>query len=457
MAAPWLRHLLLFALALGALAAPACAQITSVTTGPVDLATPPDSRPDAVLAYGLGFPFQVSPTQAALFCNVRVEGVNMWDYENGTDVIVLDDLAAIKSAGAVAISRNERRTEGEGGERLVLKFPMIGGFVPRGALRADGTPHPHAGTGFGVCQALSFAPDDKGHFSWSAKFVHRCEVHQFAYDGQRFQSVRSASGLEQSHPMAGVWQIGAPGITNAIPDGDDLLLAVSASDDSGQCAGVARWARQGGKWQPVAFEAVTPRGEGWSEPSLVRDRDGALLYSARGSGGDRLSQVQVWRKSGDGPQWQLVVNTDDVRVWHKRQEGKAWGLVLSLPNAHSPGPMSIGSAADGTPYIAANLPGSGRETLCLWPLNAGRMDLEKPLTARAARDAFGPAPGDGKWLVDHPSGGVVRLADGKWHGVVAYRVLASAEHKGAPPAPQSGCYVEEVVSSGAVMPPWRFQ
>ncbi len=448
---------LLLALAGAALSTPVAAQITAVTAGAADLATPLDSTEKAPLAYGLGFPFQVAPTQAAIFCNVRVEGVDQWDFENGTDVIIFDDLAAISAKNAVAISRNEHPTGADGKPRIVLKFPMIGGFVPLGARRADGTAHPHAGTGFGLCQALEFPADGQGHFSWETKFSHRCEVHQFTYDGKRFGAVRTASGLEPSHPTVGGWQISAPGITNAVPDGDDLLLAVAAGDDAGQVSGVVRWACQGATWRPVAFSPVTPPGTGWSEPSLVRDRDGGLLFSARGSGGDRLSQVQVWRKHGEGPQWRLVVSTPDVRVWHKQAEGPEWGLALSVPNAHNPGPLSIGCAADATPYIAANQPGSGRQTMCLWPLNAGRMDLERPLTVRAAREAFGPAPAGGAWMVDHPSGAVLRLADGRWHGVIAYRVLGNAEHRGAPPAAQSGCYVEEVLSSGPVVPPWRFE
>jgi hypothetical protein len=167
--------------------------------------------------------------------------------------------------------------------------------------------------------------------------------------------------------------------------------------------------------------------------------------------------VQVWRKQGEGPQWHLVVSTEDVRVWQKLAAGSEWGSIIDLPNAHNPGPISIGRAADGTPWIGANLPGSGRETLCLWPLNAQRMDLEEPLVARAARNEFGPAPADGRWMVDHPSGAVLRLADGRWHGVVAYRILASSEHRGARPAPQSGCYIEEVTSEGPVVAPWQFE
>jgi hypothetical protein len=447
----------LLVLALPALTASVSAQITGVTKTAADLVTPPDSTRERVLTYGLGFPFQVAPNRAGVFCNVRVGGINVTDFENGTDVILFDDLATLSAAGATAISRNERRVEGEAGERLAVKFPLIGGFVPRGALRADGTPHPHAGTGFGLCQAISFPVNDQGHFSWSDKFVHRCEVHQLSYDGQRFQAVRSASGLEQAHPAVGVWRITAPGLTNALPEGDDLLLAVTATDGDAQLTGVARWSRAAGTWQPTAFSPVTPPSAGWAEPSLVRDRDGALLFSARGSGGDRLSEIQVWRRQGDGPQWHLVVSTPDVRVWQRRQEGPEWGSVLVVPKGHNPGPISIGSAADGTPCIAANHPGSGRQTLSLWPLNAGRMDLEKPLTVRAARDEFGAAPNGGEWMLDHPSAAVLRLADGRWHGVLVYRALGSAEHGGAPPAPQTGCYVEEIISSGPVVAPWRFE
>lgn len=454
-AAATLRTLLI--VATWVIGVPAYCQISGITAGPVDLATPPDSTDATVLSYGLGFPFQVAPDRGALFCNVRVEGVAVTDYENGTDVIIFDDLDSVSAESAIAISRNERTTDADGVERISVKFPVIGGFVPLGALRADGTPHPHAGSGFGLCQAISFPTDETGHFRWGAGSIHRCEVHQFSYDGERFEAVRSASGLEQTHPTVGVWRIISPGIANAIPDGDEMLMAVTATDGSGQLTGVARWAREGRLWQPVGFSPVTPPGEGWAEPSVVRDRDGALLFTARGSGGNRLAEIRVWRRLGEGPQWRLVVSTDDVRVWHRREDGPQWGSIIAAPDGHNPGPISIGRAADGTPYIAANQPGSGRQTLCIWPLNTERIDLEEPLTARAAFDEFGPPPGGGAWMVDHPSSAVLRLSDGRWRGVTAYRILGNAEHKGAPPAPQTGCYVEEVLSSGPVEAPWRFE
>ena len=452
------RLLLTTALIVCGFASTAGAQITAVTASAVRLVAPPDSTQEQVLSYGLGFPFQVSPDRAALFCNVRVEGVATFDYENGTDVIIFNSLAGIGAAEPVTISRNERPTDADGTQRIVVKFPVIGGFVPLGALRADGSPHPHAGTGFGICQAISFPVDEAGHFTWQSEYIHRCEVHQFSYDGERFAAVRSSTP-ERTHPTVGetAWVISAPGITNVIPDGDDLLQAVSAGDSSRSAAGVVRWSRARGTWEPVEFWPVTPPGESWAEPSLVRDADGALLFSARGSGGDRLAEVRVWRRYDGGLQWRLVFSTPDVRVLHLEEGGPEWRQTLSAPGAHSPGPISIGRAADGTPYIGANLPDSGRETLCLWPLNEARAGLLAPITARAAREEFGAPSTESRWMVDHPSGAMVRLSDGEWHGLLAYRILDSAEHRGGAPSARTGCYVEEVLSAGPAIPAWRFE
>lgn len=457
---PAATSVLLLAVMIGAFVPGAHAEITGVTVGPVRLIAPPDSTPEQPLSYGLGFPFQVAADRAALFCNVRVEGVATFDYENGTDVIVFDSLEGIGAAPPVIISRNERLTDAGGAPRIVVKFPIIGGFVPLGALRADGSPHPHAGTGFGLCQAISFPVDEAGHFNWQTERIHRCEVHQLSYDGERFAAERVPQLPERPHPWVGesAWRISAPGITNAIPDGDDLLQAVQASDGSGSSSGVVRWSRAGGSWEPVEFSPVTPRNEGWAEASLVRDTDGALLFSARGGVGDQLSEVRVWRYYQGEPQWRLVFSTPDVRVLHREEGGPQWEQVLSARGAHNPGPISINRAADGTPFIGANLPGSGRETLCLWPLNEARTGLLEPLTARAAREEFGaPEAADARWMVDHPSGAVVRLADGAWHALLAYRVLDSAEHRGAAATDRTGCYVEEVQSDGPVMPAWRFE
>jgi hypothetical protein len=412
--------------------------IAAVTRGPADLVVPGDSSEAQVLRYGLGFPFQVAPGLAGLWVNLRVELRPVGDFENGTDVVLFDSLDDISAEGAIPVSRNEWERDPETGtRRIVLKYPVSGGFVPLGARRQDGSPHPHAGTGFGVCQAISFPTDENGLYSWATERVHGTEVHQFSYDGERFAAERSASGAGGAHPQVGEteWRIIHPGITNAIPDGDDMLLAANVTPGKGAICGVTRWRRADGLWRPVGLSPVTPITEAWTEPSVVRDTDGALLFSARAYG----------------------PHINRIRVWRSQDVGETWELVIDLPDTRHEAPISLNQAADGTPYIAANLLGRQRETLCLWPLNAERAGLADPLVVRDAREEFGEPPGGSTWMVDHPSGAVLQLADGKWHGVLAYRILELAEHRGAAPPEQSGCYVEEVIFAGPPVPPWRFE
>ena len=55
-----------------------------------------------------------------------------------------------------------------------------------------------------------------------------------------------------------------------------------------------------------------------------------------------------------------------------------------------------------------------------------------------------------------PSDGNLRPGDGRWHGILTYRVMDTGELAGAAPAPHTGLYVEEVISRGPEAPVWRF-
>ena len=148
--------------------------ISDVTRGPAGLSIPRTVPADSTQRYGLGFPFQAGRDTAGLFCNLRMIGYPTWDFENGTDVVLFDSLDHIDPGRATAISRNERFTDPATGEpSIAVKYPVIGGFVPIGALREDGTPHPHAGTGFGICQSLAFELNAQDCFDWAQTFTHR--------------------------------------------------------------------------------------------------------------------------------------------------------------------------------------------------------------------------------------------------------------------------------------------
>ena len=140
-------------------------------------------------------------------------------------------------------------------------------------------------------------------------------------------------------------------------------------------------------------------------------------------------------------------------------EGQLWEcckLLFEEPEARGQSPITINSAADGTPYIISCKPGHERDWLLLWPLKDDRSGLEEPMTVRNGLEDFGPPPSGVVWFMDHPNATTVHLADGKWHNLLSHRVMDRGEHGGQDPAPQTGHYVEEVFSSGAVVPVWNF-
>ena len=415
--------------------------ITGITKGSVDIAIPPSTPSDKIWCYGLGFPFQVAPRKAGIFCNIRLDGIKSIDLEVGSDVILFDDLADIRSDGAISLSRYET-----GKSFLIRKGPVTGGFVPIGAKLADGSSHPHAGTGFGMCWAIRQTLDETGNYDYRESSDNFFEFFQFAYDGKVFKVLEKER--VESENILPKWELAGLGISNAIPDGNDFLFCMTAKKDTILVEGIARWQYGVHGWLPISFIPVTGSRENdkgkWrsgGEASLIRDVDGSLLFSARsGYGSDSTAAF-------------------DVAVWRSPDNGETWKQIIYRKNYRSRSPVSINQAADGTPFIAANLPPRDRtrEVLCYWPLNATRTDLEDIVIARDLPAEFGPAPSGSWWRIDHPTSAIIQLKDGEWHSLLVYRIADNGElESDAPPTPQTGCYVEEILSKGKAIPAWQF-
>ncbi|MGC3971947.1 MAG: exo-alpha-sialidase [Pirellulales bacterium] len=416
----------------------------------------------------------MSPTQAAIFCNIREALAHGVDFEVGNDVIVFDELADIATAEPVAANRNSTEpnpnTKPAGQPATMVKYPIRGGFVPLGAKRADGSPHPHAGTGFGLSLSQAWKPLQDGPPPYlqnsyaGGEAYSRLELQQYSFDGTTFR-VDSTKSFAVDELVDG-WRISNGSMTNAIADGDDLLVTVVAADRktlppkrfSG--AGLVRMRRQNNRWSPVELIPILPLTQ-IIEPSVVRDVDGSLLAAARRSGDDRRHDIHVVRSDDGGRTWQDCVEAKTVV---------------------GAGPITINQASDGTPYIAANLhsvlpgprdpltltalqrrrqpepAGNNRNTLSVWPLTADRTKLAAKFDVLDCRAEFGPPQGSNwTWRADHPSGMTVRLADGKWHHLLGFRVQDYREIKEAmPPTPRTGMYVQEILSSGPIHPVWKF-
>ena len=425
--------------------------ITSITANPPRLTELAENPPGEVCRYGVAWPFQVAPKLGAVLCCLRNEGHPVGDFENGNDVFLFDDLNRIDPAGAVPIVRNDKYVDTKGQRRIVIHYGVVGGFVPLGALGEDGTPHPHAGTGFGVSCSLDFPMLGKGHYTKKhkrTKVIIRTHVYQFTYDTNRFliddTEVYNPDNPLQASGSGSEWPLMQPGLKQGVPDGDDFLIPINASrgdlprgSQHGSC-GVARWQRRDGIWEAVSYVPVMLNSEHevWLEPSLVRDVDDSFLFSSRGCYGDINHMIRVWR-STDG--------------------GKTWPLVIDKPQARAEAPITINQAVDGTPYLVCNKFGHERDWLVIHPLNDERDDLLPAIDVRNAMKDFGPPPKGPVWFMDHSMGETLRLGDGQWHHVLSYRNMDRGEHAGSTPPPSSGQYLEEVFSDGPARPVWKFE
>lgn len=425
--------------------------ITSITANPPRLTEPNEHPIGEWCRYGVAYPFQVDATTAAVLCALRNEGYPVGDFENGADVILFDDLHAIDPARVFPIVRNDKYVDVKGQRRINIHYPTIGGFIPLGAKHDDGTPHPHAGTGYGMGVALDFPQLGRGHYTKAHKrnkVLHRTWVYQFRYNGKQL-FIEDTDVYDLAHPLRTLdrgseWSMRDAGLKQAIPDGDGFLAPIDASvgdiatweDGKGSC-GVARWERRNDRWDPIDYVPIE-REQGpsiWMEPSLIRDVDGTLLFTSRGAFNDVNHKVRVWRSTDGGDTWQVILEKDQVR-------GES--------------PITINQAADGTPYLVTNKLGHERDWLIVLPLNDARDDLLPAIDVRNALEDFGPPPIGPFWFMDHPMGETLRLGDGLWHHVLSYRNMDRGEHAGGSPAWCTGQYLEEVFSDGPARPTWKF-
>jgi hypothetical protein len=345
----------------------------------------------------------------------------------------------------------------------VSRYPVLGGFVPIGARLDNGEPHPHAGTGFGVSRLIGF-PADMSSRIWidMPEPYMGFEMYQFYYDGSAFkiEQTRISDGTDIFPDR----ELTGTGLGYAIPDGEDLIWAVSAKNsDKNYGSGLSRWRRKNNAWQVIEYTPVT--GPDLSaEPSVIRDMDGSLLFTARGSGASQRAQklpdaVELGEK-----------NEKAIRLWRSADAGKTWKEILDAPLVRSGTPVSISAAVDGSPYIAGNpftdKDSRGRElssiemreVLKLWPLSADRRSLDEPFLVRNCPIDFGDAPLESIWRADHPMAHTLRFADGQWRHLLFYRVLTRKECvSDAPITPITGTYVAEIISAGPVHPPWSFK
>jgi hypothetical protein len=410
--------------------------------------------------------FQVAPRLAMLAVGRELVGGATIDFAAGVELILVSDLDRIDPADALVLSDNQMADNPLTGEPVLMKkFPASGGFIPWGHCRADGSHHPHAGTGFlvlvkhGVPQRVLRGEVDGASGAWvtDPDVLRQFEVHQLAFDPQaRRVKVTSSQTLGFKDLLAGHTLFNR-GLGAAIPDGDDLLFTMQGGgaelDDrqwaTSVGAGCMRWRRgDDGQWRPSDFHPILGAITGY-ETSMVRDHDGSLLATARQTG-------------------KHVAEKFNLLLWRSVDGGRSWTLILDRPRARADSPIALGRACDGTIFFVGNLltaPFAGRgklgywrEVSALWPLRPDRLEFDPLWIHRCASLEWGPPCSDRGWNVDHLLSSRLQLGDGRWRTLLTYRAMDRGETAyGQAPTPHTGFYVDEVTSRGEALPgPWNF-
>lgn len=433
---------------------------------------PPVAWNETGVVYGTCFPLQIGERQAACLVGRKFSGAGYTDFEDGCDLIVFDDLDDFGEKDPIPLVRNHEEdfTKPDGSTvRIVLvKYPPRVGFVPKGARRPDGSPHPHAGTGYGLNHVIAFEKLDpsipKDPVRWAEfkerhkqeklrgewPFLEYVELHQYAFDGERFQV--TSKERREFDDLLPPWRLGRhDGFTIAIPDGDDLLHTMY--DGRSGNAGVARWRRVDGQWRPIDFNLVTDdacnENQGkrlvrMLEPSVARSSDGSLWFTVRYAG--------------------TTKKNNQFRLWRSTDVGQNWTEVATLDDQHEPSPTTINRSRDGSLYLLANKPRDESSQNPRGKLRVSRIDERTPSVTEPAllldAEQFpNPDPrSPNEWWADHPVGTPVRLKDGLWRDLVGFRVTNSLEVHGAPELSMeaSGAYLKELNFDGADNPPWSF-
>lgn len=334
--------------------------ITGVTRGPRDLALHSGAPEGQQWIYQIGLPFQISPKEAAMFINIRVGKTPIVDLEAGTDLIIFDDIDQIDDSRSIVLDRVKIERHPRTGDKLWMVCGTFGGFVPLGAKREDGAPHPHAGTGFGLALVMGYPAELEEqrdtHLDMKSDIHSYLRLQQYAYDGKTF-SVTESVDMPHDALLPG-WSIIEHGFTAAIPSGDDLLYPLSNGAINAWDSGLSRWRRGAdGRWMPVDYCLVAP---GASEPTVVRDFDGSLLMGFR-----------PWMETNPRPySFDLFRSTD---------EGHNWERIMALGKFCFGAPIILNRAADGSLYVVTNRyrepivhRHARREMIILWPLSEDR-------------------------------------------------------------------------------------
>jgi hypothetical protein len=434
--------------------------LMNVSKGLRAFSSVPDSPEGQQWVYQSSRPFQLSATEIGFMTQIRPGGAGTVDLSFGNDLLVTSDLNEFAISSRHVIDRPRYFQDPRDGRDLVGSVHWNkGGFVPLGAKRPDGSPHPHGGTGFGGSVVVGYPaayetklaedvfenwedyeptrgienPVGKKSLAIHPFPYRETRLYQFRYDGECFDITRDEPfELEGFKPDIG-WAL-----RHDVPDGDDLLYPFTATPigDDCQVCGVARWRRLGEAWA-IVDTMIVPGAENSYEPSLERGRNGQLFFTCRAA----------FEATG----------SRSIRVWVSDDGAATWKKIIDVPEVRSSSPTTINRSPDGTLFILGNPVESNRQVLAAWPLSPAFDRLQEPIVVLDSAKEVGLFRGEYDWYADHPIGSVLRLANGELRGIITHRFANRIEvGYDLPPTPSTSTCLYTVRDDGCPLETWNF-
>jgi hypothetical protein len=392
------------------------------------------------VSYELGSCFQLDKTHCMLVSNMDEQGGP--DLCIGNDAFVFEKLSEIKAEKAIIINRSETNyySPGREGASFLAKYPVSGFFVPRGALLADGKPHPGAGSGLLMSICVAYASDrsdpttaGKAESNWKS-WDTVVEFIQVRWDGKK---------LQVSEPVKTRQILGQKFIDSPFGQLSPLDLGfVGACQLESNTLHAVRFDWDGRKWAPTRVGPRFTQTDKEFEPT-IQHQGNRYLISTRD---DKIPKVRIYSS----------------------EDGLDYKFLFESPNHYVP--RALNKGLDGSIYLATN-PGPGflRNPLLAYPLTDNAFG--EP-TIIHDQDGIRSDKGDTIPFVDHGQAANVFL-EGRWRHLIFFRVCDLKERtlygfqksfvkhlqgdKGPiPKRPTSGAYVAELEYEKVTAVPYRF-
>ena len=246
------------------------------------------------------------------------------DFCVGNDTFIFQKLADIKPENVIPLNwpDPDYPLKHSSGTAYLAKFPVTGGFVPRGAKLSNGKPHPAAGTGLLISMGMTFGADHT-HADESSEITFEC--FQVQWDGSQFViSQRTYIDTFLGHTAVGNC------LSHFLID-DDHLLAPFLTN---QGIVVIRFDYDGTQWQPTKAGQPFKTHEA---PTLVANMRGEFEPCIQ-----KLNDQYLVHTRGRDPNGRLYTSSDGLNY------------QLALTHWNNTIPQVLNAGLDGSLYLATN-------------------------------------------------------------------------------------------------------